>query len=394
VILYQYRSKIVVGKGMEEKLKSRRSQFKDIFTGGMERRKRKASKESDNARKELLESLRGISKTSCLDHRSIRESRQFSKLFMYSDAMISVPADLGTDWYVTLRPEGARCLVILVNNTITLRGKNGAVIEQFVMDPFSVKPSKEAAIFDAIFGTNEMTMRKEIFVTDVITMDGNELIFSDFEFRQYYLEQNFPFTSGGPQIDFASSESPAITLLKPLKATPQTIKELYDGSGKAFESDSLAFNHKSGKYESGLAESSLVFRDSHLSRYSIDTKYVDGFEGDESQEIVLKVLHNKKSKTYQFKTWDGVLVKDCEDVPQWLVDRLAKSVSALARVEIDNSFEFSKISVSKKPFPNSYNRIVDQFRKRRVALNLPLTGLEMLDKLPIGIQDIVSSYFG
>ena len=374
---------------MDEKLKTRKSQFKDIFTADLDRRKRKFSQESEDARKALLESLRGMVKSS-IDVRSIRESRQFSKLFMYPDAMIAVPSELGTDWYVTLRPEGSRCLVILMNNTITLRGKNGMVIEQFVLDPFSLKASKEVAIFDAVYGLNELTMRKEIFIMDAITMDGNELIFSDFEFRQFYLEQHFPFTSGGPQIDFGVTDCPNITLVKSSKATQEAIQELYDEAGKRFEPDSLIFHHKSGKYESGLSESCLVFRDSHLSRYSIDTKYVDGFEGDESQEIVLKVLYNKKSRTYQFKTWDGILVKDCDEVSHWLAEKLKKSVSVLARVEIDQIFEFSKISVSRKPFPNSYNRIVDQFRKRRSTLDLPLTGLQVLDRPPLTIKDIVS----
>ena len=396
---------------MESRQTLRKAQFKDIFSADFERRKSEAKSDSDDARRRLVQSIRSHSEAAReltdtpTRQRSdeIRVKKMFAKTFMYPDSMVTVPADLAENWLVMLKPQGDRCLVILDANAVYVRSKNGSLILTFLMDPFSVKKTEGIAVFDAIYGMNEATMKRQLFIFDVIFMKGNELVFSDFTFRQHFLKQHWPFgcDAGAPVLglDMGDSDVPDIVHLEALPITKSTILSLYEKADVRFETDSLVFHRKDGKYENGLTAEALVFRDSVLSRYSIDTKYVDGFEGDECQEIVLRAALSRKDNTeVEFKTWDGIVVKQISvsdaTVPKWMIERLRKKEPFLVKIQVDSKFEFVSFAVSKKPFANSFNRIVDQFRKRRVAMNLDPVGLPLLDAPPVDIAailDIVSA---
>lgn len=378
---------------METKQVTRKGQFKDIFSSNFERRKKSVSAESADARKKLIESLRQSAATPSTSSGDLKNRRVFSRLFMQPDAMVEIPSDLADNWYVLLRPEGERCMLIIKHNSVTVRSKNGVVTEEFVMDPFALdaRETKELVILDAVSGINERTMKREYYVIDVILMNNNELAFSDFEFRQFYLKQHWPFSDSGSApilgIEEATS-SPVFTRIASVPATRENITRLYHGDA-VYATDSLVFHHRDSKYKSGLAtDCALYFRDAHLSRYSIDTQYVDGFEGDENQAIVLKI--SRKHNLFDFRTWDGVSVKLVEEVPEWVSEKLVKKDSSvLAKVEISSPLEFVAISPSRKPFPFSYNRIVEQFRKRKAQLKWPDSGLPVLDAPPVSIDSFL-----
>ena len=379
-------------KTMEERNEARRSQFKDLFTAGLERRVRAAKIESDESRKSLIKSLREASLVDAeqASPAELRARRLFAKTFMFPDSMIAVPENLGRDWLVLLRPEGQRCLVVLSSNTVTLRGRNGAVLGSFVLDPFAVKKTDSVAVFDAMYGFDESSMRKTVFIFDVLLLKGNELIFSDFEFRQFFLKEHWPFVSGSVPVlgGFEAEDVPEFRLVESLPASQ--VEKLYSDPSP-FTPDSLQFFKRTGKYVNGLSGETLLFRDEHLSRFAIDTKHDEGFDGKETMEIVLSAKIGKADDIVEFKTWDGVVLHTAQrsTAPRWLRDRLKKG-SVLTRCEVSNSFEFLKLTSSGKPFANSFHRIVDQFRKRRVALNLPPLGIELMDSPPLAFPAIVA----
>ena len=183
---------------MEKRFVERKQSYKTIDTQSLNRRREAAKTESEDSKRELLKCLRESLSEEIFAQKTsgqeIQTRRLFAKTFMYPDTLISIPEKLSEDWLVGLRPEGQRCLAILVGNSLTLRQRNGQVIETFVLDPFSVRRSDNIAMFDAIYGFNSQNLKRTLYIADVVMMKGNELVFSDFSFRQYFLGEHWPFS--------------------------------------------------------------------------------------------------------------------------------------------------------------------------------------------------------
>jgi hypothetical protein len=246
-------------------------------------------------------------------------------------------------------------------------------------------------MFDAIYGFNNQNLKRTLYIADVVMMKGNELVFSDFSFRQYYLGEHWPFlpSVSAPMLMDSETSVPDIVKLEYLSASSDNINRLYHEGLPTVTPDSLLFCLKDGKYVNGLTQEVLSFRDSNLSRYAIDTTQEDGFDGSESMEIVLRVVRGPK-KIFLFKTWDGIVLHQSETVPEWIVSVLKRKPFVLVRCIVSNKFEFSEMKSSGKPFAMSLNRIVDQFRKRRETLKLDPIGNDMFDAPPVSISDILS----
>jgi hypothetical protein len=389
---------------MEQRFSNRKALFKNIDSQNSERRRQSAETQSDEAKRELLRSLREsvsleISDFQMVEKPSLHELRTrkiFSRSFMYPDTMVKVPVDLDTDWMVSLRPEGQRCLAVLSSNTLTMRQRNGQIIDSFVLDPFSIRPIDGIAIFDCVYGFNTSSMERTVYVSDILLFKGNELVFSDFTFRQYFLKENWPFldvASAPSLMGFEDDSLPSFVRIESVPATRDSISRLYFQTTTGVSPDSLLFHQKDGKYINGLSGDFLMFRDSHLSRFAIDSSHQDGFDGAESMDIVLRavVKRGKNEHAVEFKTWDGVVLYATEEVPGWIRDGLKKRPSLLVRCSMSDKFEFMEFKSSGKPFPNSVSRIVDQFRKRRLALGLDPIGNTVFDASPLTFQDIVDS---
>ena len=389
---------------MEERFSSRKALFKNIDSQNSERRRQSAEMQSEEAKRELLRSLResvtlDISDFQMPEKPSLQEVRTrklFARSFMYPDTMVNVPTNLHSEWMVSLRPEGQRCLAVLSSNTVTLRQRNGQVIDSFVLDPFSIRPTDGVAIFDCVYGFNSASMERTVYVSDILLFKGNELVFSDFTFRQYFLKENWPFLSAesAPTLmGFEEDSLPTFVRIESVPATREAITAIYSQTTAGLSPDSLEFHHKDGKYINGLSEDFLTFRDSHLSRFAIDSSHQDGFDGAESMDIVLRAVpkRGKSKHVVEFNTWDGVVLYSTEEVPDWIRDGLKKRPSLLVRCTMSNKFEFTEFKSSGKPFPNSLNRIVDQFRKRRQALGLDPIGNALFDASPLTFQDIADS---
>lgn len=381
---------------MEARYDSRKALFKHIDTNAVDRRRKSAKAESEEAKRILMKSLReaAISAVEKEGPEEIRTRKLFSRTFMYYDTMLSVPSNLESEWLVALRPEGQRCLAVLQGNSLTLRQRNGQVVDSFILDPFSLKRSDQVAIFDCVLGFSNRTMKRTVFITDLVQQKGNDLYMSDFSFRQYFLKEHWPFASmdSAPMLTGFSDESvPDFERIEFDFATKRRIQSLYSQAGSEYASDSLLFCSKDGRYTTGLSQEALIFRDEQLSRFAIDSKHEEGFDGGESMAMVLKA--KKTGSKIDFETWDGISLHKVlmESAPAWLKTGIGKRPWMLVRCEVNDSFEFTKMQSSGKPFPHSFNRIVDQYRKRRQAMNLPPTGNELFDGPPLSIDSILSS---
>jgi hypothetical protein len=377
-------------------------QFKQLVRTELEHRKSHHQSRSKSDRSQLIEALRSACERpdstvhiSTPSSSEIKTKKAFASVFMHPDAMIEVPSDLGTEWDVVLRPAGERCLVILDHNTLKLRSRNGSVVTEFILDPFTLTRHDIFAIFDGIFsGTIN---GPKISIIDLIVWNKTNLVDSEYTCRRYFLQQNFPFSpvpESAPTIP-AEEDIPEIALMESFPVTRANVTKLYGTrqTELGVESDSLLFFRRDGKYEAGLAEDALFFRDSKLSRFCVDSAYADGFEGDEDQLVVLKLVREKQ--IVFLKSWDNVVMYQCplesildaKNIPLAIQEHVKKSScrrKMFIRTPLERIEDLSKWCVSKKPFPSSFNRIVDQFRKRRAWAG----GAD--DEKPVAIDSILA----
>ena len=303
--------------------------LKSLDTKFLQRLKTNANVSREEDRRRIIDDLRNR----CVNEEGGGSQREFSRVFMHGDSIVDVPPDLHTNWSVMLRPEGERCLAILSRGSIlTLRGRNGNVLKTIVLPFFSL----DTGVFDCVLGFDESKMKQTLYVFDIVFMNKNELCMASFDCRQFWLKSNWPFGQS-PQLD--EVDVPQIVLLESRSATAENISTLYHSS-PPFATDSLVFYNNASKYEFGLSDQMLVFRDASLSPYAIDT--VDAFE---------VVLNAKRSGLY---TWDGFA----------LSGEPYTGKQGLVRARVNPQFEFTTIGPSRKPFAFSMNRIIDQARKR------------------------------
>jgi hypothetical protein len=282
---------------------------------------------------------------------------------MHPDTLVDIPPNLMSDWMVLLRPEGERCLAVLKNNTLTLRCRNGSIFShEYILDPFSHLSRFDVdAILDSVFDTNS----NHLYIFDVLLFNQNELVNSDFDFRQFFLDQNWPFQIGlAPTVFDTTEDVPKIVRLKAHQVSRATLSSLYDSTD--YEKDSLVFYSKTGKYENGLSCEAFFFRDEHLSKYAIDSKNEEGFAGETDMDLVLIVCI--KGGKVELKTWDRISVLEFsteqDAVSGGIPKPLLKDKTRIRTSLNIASFSFSQFSATRKPFATSFNRIVDQVRKR------------------------------
>lgn len=185
--------------------------------------------------------------------------------FMVPEWMVDVPLDIGTHWFVMARPEGQRCLLVFSQGRITIRNKAGAIVE--TLDAREVgwagmMPQKES-ILDCIL------QRKTLYVADVLCWGGHELLDCTAEFRMYWKFSTMAQVLQNVQADENAQYS--IVLLNHHMADPSGIRSAWGEEQVPFIRDGLIFLHKSSCYQGGQCPLMLTWKDSHTSRYCIDT---------------------------------------------------------------------------------------------------------------------------
>lgn len=185
--------------------------------------------------------------------------------FMIPEWMVDVPLDIGTHWFVMARPEGQRCLVVLSQGRVTIRNKSGAVVETLDADKVGwarMMPQRES-ILDCIL------QKKILYVVDVLCWGGHELFDCTAEFRMYWKLSTMAQVLQNAQPDVNAQYG--IMLLKHHVADPTGILCAWGKEQVPFVRDGLIFLHKSSCYQGGQCPLMLTWKDSHTSRYCIDT---------------------------------------------------------------------------------------------------------------------------
>ena len=193
--------------------------------------------------------------------------------------------------------------------------------------------------------------------------------------------------------DGEDTSMPIVHRLKAQSVSQDWLDELYTSC--EYEKDSLVFFRSKGKYENGLSSEAMYFRDDQLSKYAIDSKHESGFAGDEPMDLVLVVC--MKDGLVELKTWDKITLlqfnSEAEAVDAGISKSMLKDKTRI-RVSLNvGEFRFEKFSSTRKPFATSFNRVVDQIRRRRAKLssevcrNLP----QIFQALPVTFTDIKNS---
>jgi predicted HAD superfamily phosphohydrolase YqeG len=112
-------------------------------------------------------------------------------------------------------------------------------------------------------------------------------------------------------------------------------------------------------------------------------------------DLVL-VVWTKDSGQIELKTWDRITLlqfeSETEAVKKGVSKQLLKDKTKI-RVSLNvEEFRFEKFSSTRKPFATSFNRIVDQIRKRRAKMAGDSSSLPPIFQAPpITFTDIMNS---
>lgn len=232
----------------------------------------------------------------------------YNKQLCTPEWMIEVPGDLIKSnklggWFVMIRPEGVRCLVIASHGRTASYLLSGDKLHTF----FSVLPGGGAGeriagdvntILDCIFSPTDNTY----YVLDI--MSWKDYLFYDCsaEFRFYWLRNkmeeliidnssinSFPGNTGGHSS--LNGEHPLRTIPY-FDSTVEGLQSAYSlcnidptPSSGSYIADGLLFYHKEGRYELGLTPLVILWKDQHSTRY-----FSTGEESGERLAVVLMVF--------------------------------------------------------------------------------------------------------
>lgn len=186
-----------------------------------------------------------------------------------------LPNDTGyrCNWFVCVRPEGRRCVVISSRGKTFSYLENGRVLHQFksfLPGGGLSSQNGSSAILDCIY--YEPT--KIYYILDIMSWNDMHCYECDAEFRFYWLRAKVdetPFITP----EFTSSKQPHTFLPIPYwECSWMGLQEAYTCS-LPFSKNGLLFYHREGQYEIGLTPLVLLWKDSSV------TNYLDN-DGDET----------------------------------------------------------------------------------------------------------------
>jgi len=276
----------MTGMDMESKFEQRRRAFK-ATTDCERERQEEALRLQNDSREEMLNQIRVIAFASATSSKEdemvevempskkkheiklkkIRKWQFFGRQFMIPDWFVEVPGNITNDWLVYVRPEGDRHLLFSDGGYTKLVRKNGR--------------ESRRRFFDARFPRGEtildgVLIEEGFICTDVLIWGDVALADAEFECRHFFLQcrlQEQDWDSGDLRLlhveaDFVSTER---------------LEKLYESakSMSAYHADGLQFMHKQGKYFPGLTPLALMYKDTNLSRYAVDTETEDRKPEDE-----------------------------------------------------------------------------------------------------------------
>lgn len=241
---------------------------------------------------ELAESVMDI-ELAVDEKRAVKPKRsstsKYRDVLMIPEYFIDIPSDFGTgmdvgqggdsQWLVTNRPCGVRCLVISAQGTTISRGEDGRVIERFK----SLLPGGSAAStpgtpeWAARGGSNESSknmyavldcifcpMTITYYILDLLNWKDYPLQECTAEFRVFWLASKFS-DECPPEVGTRAPHNDRSMI--PLRFTPvshDSISSLYHSSHSPYISDGLIFYHNNGHYVNGLSPLVLLWQDEKL----------------------------------------------------------------------------------------------------------------------------------
>ena len=205
--------------------------FKSRGVSESERRQIALENQQKEDRKKLIEELRGLVVSDF--PKGIRrwdEEKQFAKQLMFADWLVDKPNDLYSNWLVQLRPEGKRCILINSHGRVTIRNKQGRVLNKLCITDPSLLPLG-LTILDCVIPDTIQGFACCIYVLDVIYWDEGAVAESEAEFRHFWLASRFSEISpseSGNTIDFEKMQLlPRLVYVRPQDASPEIITGLY-----------------------------------------------------------------------------------------------------------------------------------------------------------------------
>ncbi|CAN0156973.1 unnamed protein product, partial [Ectocarpus fasciculatus] len=216
---------------------------------------------------ELAESVMDI-ELAVDEKRAVKPKRsstsKYRDVLMIPEYFIDIPSDFDSQWLVTNRPCGVRCLVISAQGTTISRGEDGRVIERFK----SLLPGGSAAStpgtpeWAARGGSNESSknmyavldcifcpMTITYYILDLLNWKDYPLQECTAEFRVFWLASKF------------SDECPPEVGTRFTPVSHDSISSLYHSSHSPYISDGLIFYHNNGHYVNGLSPLVLLWQD-------------------------------------------------------------------------------------------------------------------------------------
>jgi len=195
----------------------------------------------------------------------------WAQQLMHPEWMVDVPGNLSSEWYVTPRPEGKRCIVVAAKGVTTSRTRNGMVLHRFqsALPNGSRRSSGPSApsVLDCIFHEADSTY----YVLDMMAWRGHDMYNCTTEFRMFWLDTKLHEDEACGLLE-GEETSYRFTPLASAMCCSAALGYARSAS-VPFIRDGLLFRHKDGHYTPGLSPSplSLLWKDPSTSRYFIDT---------------------------------------------------------------------------------------------------------------------------
>ncbi|KAF8821532.1 hypothetical protein IE077_001923 [Cardiosporidium cionae] len=313
---------------------------------------------------DFSENLHVIGENSCdvnkRNHfrRKINPQKLYGKQLVLYDWLVTIPDDIGKNWFFFLRPEGKRCLLSIFNQYAIARDKFGVKFDGF---PCQL-PGHGFTIIECVFDGSA----RVFYICDLLVWNDCSLFNSSLECRWFFIESRF--TEVSDFISKATRDNPyPMHLLEYRECGVQSLQAAYY-CNTSFTTDSLVFVHKEAHYIAGFSPLWLCWRDAHLSRYSVDTHAM--FTGDNSvdqdQIICLELMPSGK-----LRTADGAIVGKVD--PPCSINKKKIRHSMLVRGKISGvnlqTYELQNLCIIGRPshgriFAEPLNRIVAQHIQR------------------------------
>mmetsp|Transcript_2514 Transcript_2514/g.6563 ORF Transcript_2514/g.6563 Transcript_2514/m.6563 type:complete len:409 (+) Transcript_2514:140-1366(+) len=196
----------------------------------------------------------------------------WSSQLMHPEWLLDIPDTLSTDWFISPRPEGARCIVVASKGVTTSRARSGLILHQFQSRlPGGSRLDTSGAgacVLDCIYHEANATY----YVVDMMVWKGHSLYDCTTEFRLFWVATKLLEDSGTELPQDLERQGYPFSPLTSFNCSQEALEACRSGA-VPFTRDGILFRHKDAHYTPGHSPSplNLVWKDGSTSRYFLDT---------------------------------------------------------------------------------------------------------------------------